>query len=190
MFFAVSLLVCLALIGLDQVIKHLVIVYLKPVPFVDVIPHVLRFRYIENRGAIFGSFSNQTVVLTVFSTVLLIGSVLYFVKNRNKSKFINVCLIMMISGGIGNIIDRIRLQYVVDFIEPTFVNFAVFNFADCLITVGAFALFFYLLRDMILEYKKPKSGAVSESSASESASPAAEPEVADTPAQTDNDGND
>ena len=188
MFFAVSLLVCLALIGLDQVIKHLVIVYLKPVPFVDVIPHVLRFRYIENRGAIFGSFSNQTVVLTVFSAILLIGSVLYFIKNRNKSKFINVCLIMMISGGIGNIIDRIRLQYVVDFIEPTFVNFAVFNFADCLITVGAFALFFYLLRDVILDYKKSKSNP--QSTASENAAPAEETEAADTPAQTDSDGND
>ena len=62
----------------------------------------------------------------------------------------------MISGGIGNVIDRIRLHYVVDYIEPVFVNFAVFNFADCLITVGAFALIFYLILDLIKDFKKTK----------------------------------
>ena len=62
----------------------------------------------------------------------------------------------MISGGIGNIIDRIRLHYVVDFVEPLFVNFAVFNFADCLITVGAFALIFYLIVDLVKDSKKQK----------------------------------
>jgi signal peptidase II len=65
----------------------------------------------------------------------------------------------MISGGIGNIIDRIRLHYVVDYIEPLFVNFAVFNFADCLITVGAFALIFYLIYDLIKDTKKSKNTA-------------------------------
>lgn len=190
MFYAVSLLVCLALIGIDQIIKHLVIEYLKPVPFIDVIPHVLRFRYIENRGAIFGSFSNQTVILTVFSVILLVGSVLYFVRNRNKSKFVNVCLVMMISGGIGNLIDRIHQQYVVDFIELLFVHFAVFNFADCLITVGAFALFFYLLRDVILDYKKQKTKPTSDTSASDNTKLAEETEEANPPAEGDNDGND
>ena len=63
----------------------------------------------------------------------------------------------MISGGIGNIIDRIRLHYVVDYIEPLFVNFAVFNFADCLITVGAFLLIFYLIFDLVKDSKKNKN---------------------------------
>lgn len=62
----------------------------------------------------------------------------------------------MVSGGIGNIIDRIRLKYVVDFIEPLFVDFAVFNFADCLITVGAFTLIGYLIYDMVKEAKQQK----------------------------------
>ena len=63
----------------------------------------------------------------------------------------------MISGGIGNIIDRIRLHYVVDYIEPTFINFAVFNFADCLITVGAFVLMIYLVVDIIKDEKNIKA---------------------------------
>ena len=62
----------------------------------------------------------------------------------------------MVSGGIGNIIDRIRLRYVVDFIEPVFVDFAVFNFADCLITVGAFTLIGYLIYDIIKDAKNQK----------------------------------
>ena len=78
------------------------------------------------------------------------------VKNKDKNKLVNICLLFMISGGIGNIIDRIRLHYVVDYIEPLFVDFAVFNFADCLITVGAFVLIFYLIYDLIKDTKKSK----------------------------------
>ena len=151
-----AILLCLALVGADQIIKLLVINYLKPIQYVDVIEGVLRFRYIENTGAIFGSFATHTVVLTIFSVILLGVTIFFLVTNKNKSKFVNICLLFMISGGIGNIIDRIRLHYVVDFVEPLFVNFAVFNFADCLITVGAFALIFYLIVDLVKDSKKQK----------------------------------
>lgn len=147
---------CIALVCVDQGIKLVVIEYLKPVEYVDFIDNVLRFRYVENTGAVFGSFATHTVFLTVFSVVLLGIVIVYLIKNKNQSKFITVCLLLMISGGVGNIIDRIRLKYVVDFIEPLFVDFAVFNFADCLITVGAFALIFYLIFDLIRDYKKEK----------------------------------
>jgi signal peptidase II len=62
----------------------------------------------------------------------------------------------MVAGGIGNIIDRIRLHFVVDYIEPTFIDFAVFNFADCLITVGAFVLMIYLVIDIVKDEKTKK----------------------------------
>lgn len=151
-----AILLCFALVGVDQIIKLLVINYLKPIQYVDIIEGVLRFRYVENTGAIFGSFSTHTVMLTVFSLILLGFTIFFLVTNKNKSKFVNICLLFMISGGIGNIIDRIRLHYVVDFIEPLFVNFAVFNFADCLITVGAFALIIYLIIDLVNDSKKQK----------------------------------
>lgn len=151
-----AILLCLALVSADQIIKLLVINYLKPIQYIDVIEGVLRFRYVENTGAVFGSFATHTVILTVFSVVLLGFTIFFLVTNKNKSKFVNVCLLFMISGGIGNIIDRIRLHYVVDFVEPLFVNFAVFNFADCLITVGAFALIIYLIVDLIKDGKKQK----------------------------------
>ncbi len=150
----VSVLICITLIGIDQISKLLAINYLSSVEYVDVIKNVLRLRYVENTGAIFGSFASHTVVLTVFSAILLIFTIVYLVENKDKSKFINICLLLMISGGIGNIIDRIRLNYVVDFIEPVFVDFAVFNFADCLITVGAFSIIIYLCIDLIKDIKK------------------------------------
>ena len=151
-----AILLCISLVGIDQLIKFLVINYLKPVQYIDIIDGILRFRYVENTGAIFGSFSTHTVVLTVFSIILLGFTIFFLITNKNKNKLVNICLLLMISGGIGNIIDRIRLHYVVDFIEPLFVNFAVFNFADCLITVGAFALIIYLIYDLVKDSKKSK----------------------------------
>lgn len=151
---------CVGLVGLDQLIKYLVIENLKPIEYFDVIENVLRFRYVENTGAVFGSFSTHTVLLTVISVVLIAFVLFYLYKNKDQSKFVSICLLLMISGGIGNVIDRIRLHYVVDFIEVLFVDFAVFNFADCLITVGAFALIIYLIIDLVKDTKKQKSNSV------------------------------
>lgn len=147
---------CVILVAIDQGIKFLVIEYLKPIEYFDVIDGILRFRYVENSGAIFGSFATYTLVLTVFSLVLLGFTIYFLVTNKSKSKFVNFCLLLMVSGGIGNIIDRIRLHYVVDYIEPLFVDFAVFNFADCLITVGAAMLIVYLISDIIKDSKRSK----------------------------------
>lgn len=149
--------ICALLIGTDQFTKYLVVEYLKEKEQFVVIENVLSFRYVENTGAVFGSFAAHTIVLTVVSIILIGVVIFYLLKNKNQSKFINICLLLMISGGIGNVIDRIRLKYVIDFIEPLFVNFAVFNFADCLITVGAFALMFYLIIDLVKDFKNSKS---------------------------------
>lgn len=152
-----AILFCAFFVGADQIIKLIVINYLQPIQYIDVIDGILRFRYVENTGAIFGSFATHTTVLTIFSLVLLGFTLFFLITNKNKSKFVNICLLLMISGGIGNIMDRIRLKYVVDFIEPLFVDFAVFNFADCLITVGAFALIIYLIVDLVKDTKKEKT---------------------------------
>jgi signal peptidase II len=144
----------LSLVGIDQLIKYFVIEYLKPIGVYEFIEGFIQFRYVENTGAVFGSFSTHTALLTVVSIILLIVTVYFLVSQKNKSKLVNLTLLLMISGGIGNIIDRIRLHYVVDYIEPVFVDFAVFNFADCLITVGAFVLMIYLVVDIIKDSKK------------------------------------
>ena len=152
-----AILFVLSLVGVDQLIKYFVIEYLKPIGVFEFIKGFIRFRYVENTGAVFGSFASHTAVLTVVSIILLIVTVYFLVSQKNKSKLVSVTLLLMIAGGIGNIIDRIRLHFVVDYIEPTFIDFAVFNFADCLITVGAFVLMFYLIIDIVKEEKHKKS---------------------------------
>ena len=148
--------ICALLVAIDQGIKFLVIEYLKPIEYLEVLDGILRLRYVENTGAVFGSFAAHTLVLTIFSIILLSVTIYFLVTNKSKSKFVNFCLLLMVSGGIGNIIDRIRLHYVVDYIEPLFVDFAVFNFADCLITVGAAMLIVYLIADIVKESKHVK----------------------------------
>lgn len=152
-----SVIFVLSLVGIDQIIKYFVIEYLKPLGVAEFIEGFIRFRYVENTGAVFGSFSTHTALLTVISIILLGVTIYFLVSQKNKSKLVTFTLLLMIAGGIGNIIDRIRLHYVVDYIEPTFMNFAVFNFADCLITVGAFVLMIYLIVDIIKDSKNSKS---------------------------------
>lgn len=146
----------LSLVGIDQLIKYFVIEYLKPIGVFELIDGFIRLRYVENTGAVFGSFSSHTAVLTVVSIILLIVTIYFLVSQKNKSKLVSLTLLLMIAGGIGNIIDRIRLHFVVDYIEPTFIDFAVFNFADCLITVGAFVLMIYLVIDIVKDEKTKK----------------------------------
>ena len=146
----------LSLVGIDQIIKYFIIEYLKPIGVFELIEGFIRLRYVENTGAVFGSFSSHTAVLTVVSIILLIVTVYFLVSQKNKSKLVSFTLLLMIAGGIGNIIDRIRLHFVVDYIEPLFIDFAVFNFADCLITVGAFVLMIYLVIDIVKDEKTKK----------------------------------
>ncbi len=152
-----AIIICGALVSADQIIKYFVVQYLMPIQYIDIINGFLRFRYVENSGAIFGSFSSHTGLLTIFSVILVVAVIVIIATKKSKSRFADFCLLLMVAGGLGNIIDRIRLGYVVDFIEPVFVDFAVFNFADCLITVGAFSLIIYLIVDLIKEIKKEKA---------------------------------
>lgn len=154
------------MVVLDQLIKYAICFYLvlsivvnlQPILIYELIPGVFRLRYVENTGAIFGSFSGAVVILTIFSSILVAVTLYLLLSKKITSKYIFVCLLLMASGGAGNLVDRIRLGYVIDYFEPTFFEFAVFNFADCLITVGAFMLILYLVRDIISDSKKKKNG--------------------------------
>lgn len=142
---------------LDQLIKYAVTLYLQPILIYDLVPGFFRLRYVQNTGAIFGSFSGSTLILTIFSALLVAATFYLLVTKRITSKYVFACLLMMASGGVGNLIDRIRLGYVVDYLEPTFLDFAVFNFADCLITVGAVMLITYLICDTFRVSKNKKA---------------------------------
>ncbi len=154
MFQAVSIIVIAVLTVIDQLTKHIAVMTVKVNGPVEFLFGSFQFRYVENTGAAFSSFSDNTLVLAVLTSVILAGCLILLFSKRIKSMFMNVCLLLVVSGGLGNVIDRFRLGFVVDFIEPLFIDFAVFNFADCCITVGAFMMIAYEIYELIREQKK------------------------------------
>jgi len=141
----------------DFLTKLLAISQLKgqedSVPFVR---GVLRFTYEENRGAAFGILANHRWVFMVFSVIAIVLIVIYLVR-RDPPLTLFLSLSLILSGGIGNMIDRTFRGFVVDFIEFYLFSFPVFNVADCLVVVGAGLLVFWLIRDTVREQKKKKN---------------------------------
>ena len=143
--------------AVDQLIKVAVLgSSLAEGELFTVIGGFLQLRYVENTGAAFSLFEDKTVLLSVFSgLVMLVGFYLIFA-HKIKSKVMLVSVVMIMGGGLGNLIDRVMRHFVVDYIEVLFIDFPVFNFADCFITVGEFILIGYLIWDIVRDFKKGK----------------------------------
>lgn len=126
---------------------------------ISIIPKILNLKYVENTGAAFGILSSKPLLITIFNILILIILTIYVlinIKDFYKSRYL-FSIILIISGGFGNIIDRMINGYVTDYFEFSFIYFPVFNFADIFITVGAFLLIVKLLMDFIKENKKDES---------------------------------
>lgn len=143
-------------IALDQLTKWLVVTFLKPIDTVPIIRGVLQLNYETNPGAAFGMLSDNRWVFMIVSTIAIIAMAFYLFSGLSEGKLAGVALAMLISGGIGNMIDRVALGYVVDFIDFCLINFAVFNGADSFVCVGAGLLVLALIFDMIDEKYKDK----------------------------------
>ncbi|MCR4925619.1 MAG: signal peptidase II [Clostridiales bacterium] len=156
MFQALCLIVIALLAVIDQLIKIIMEVWLKPIGSSGVIKGFISFAYLQNRGAAFGVLQNGTVILSIITFIVIIAGIYLVAFNKIKSKFECISISLVISGGLGNLIDRVFRGYVVDFIKTDFMDFPVFNFADCLITVGACMLVGYLIYSLIKEYKEKK----------------------------------
>lgn len=152
----VSLAVIAVLTAADQLIKYFVVTYLKPIGEKLIIPGVLRFTYVENDGAMMGLFGGKAQVMMWITVVIIAVLLVILLLKKIKFGFNYCCLVAIIAGGIGNLIDRFRLGFVVDYIDVLFVKFYVFNFADCLITVGAFLIIGYQIYEIIRETKGKK----------------------------------
>ena len=156
-----------AVVLLDQLTKWLVVKYLMPAGSIPLIDGVLHLTYVENTGAAFGMMKDKRWIFMVVSTVAIIIIIVIIAKYARKNVFETVTVSMMLGGGIGNMIDRIRLGYVIDFIDVRLINFAVFNVADSFVTVGALLLIVCLVRELVLE-KKEKGAAACAAGAKES----------------------
>ena len=141
---------------LDQLTKLLAVIYLQGEASFPLWRDVLHFTYAENRGAAFGMLSNQRWIFMVVSSIAIVGLMIFLFCAPPKSRFVRISLSMIVGGGIGNMIDRILLGYVIDFIDFTLIDFAIFNVADSFVTVGAFMLMGYLILDMVKDYRKER----------------------------------
>lgn len=137
----------LVLLAFDQFTKYLAIVRLKGSdPFV-LIHGVLEFDYLENRGSAFGMLQNQKIFLLCVG-VVFVSVICYFlfkIPAQNKYIWLHLLFTLIVAGGIGNMIDRFRFSFVVDFISFVLIHFPVFNVADCYIVIGTILLFLLFL---------------------------------------------
>ena len=153
----IDLVIVFVLLALDQFTKQLAIEYLKDKPARVIIKNVFELNYLENHGSAFGMLQNQKFFL-IFVGVLFMGIVLFFLlKLPENKKFypVHVCLSAVIAGGIGNMIDRIRFDHVVDFFSFVLINFPIFNVADCYIVVAItilFILFIFVFKEEDLDF--------------------------------------
>ena len=131
----------------DQLTKHLAVVRLKNQAAYNLINGILEFNYLENRGAAFGVLQNQKYFF-VFVALIFIGVIVFVlikVPAQKKYYSLNILLVMIAAGAVGNMIDRVRYDYVVDFIYLVCIQFPIFNVADIYVTTATVILVFQIL---------------------------------------------
>ena len=133
------------IVAADQVTKYLTVLYIPSLGVQPLIPGLLQISYVQNTGAAFSSFEGQqwlfALIFVVFTGLIFYE---YFKKPMGFTTFERWCIAAIYGGGLGNMIDRVRLGYVVDMIETTFMDFPVFNVADYFITCGCVLLMVHL----------------------------------------------
>lgn len=134
------------LVAADQITKLLISSNFEVGESVHIIDGLLDFTYVQNRGAAFGMFADQRWVFLIATVALLAAIIILWAKGFITHITGTIAAVLIVAGGVGNMIDRILLGYVVDFIDisPLF-SFAVFNVADCCVCIGAVFLAIYIL---------------------------------------------
>lgn len=144
------------LVGFDQWSKAWVLSKLPAGEAVTVLPDLLQFRYVRNTGAAFSLLSGRTAFLTVVTALILVFAVVLLFTGRVRGRADRIAVLLLVAGGLGNLIDRVARHFVVDFIEVLFTNFAVFNFADICVTTGAVLLILSTLWAFVRDLRSPQ----------------------------------
>ncbi len=133
-----------ALVALDQIVKYLVRANIPLGGNLPFIPYLLDLTYVQNTGAAFSLLNSHTWLLTLISAVVVAAMCWLIVKGFFKNALGRWAAALVLAGGMGNLIDRVLLGYVTDMFQTVFMDFAVFNVADCCITIGVPLLFLYV----------------------------------------------
>lgn len=143
-------------IVLDQISKWLIATTFELHESVPILKDVLHLTYVHNKGAAFGMLADQRWIFLVISSVTILAVGAYLFLGHCEGVLNGISLSMIVSGGIGNMIDRTVLGYVVDFIDFTLIDFAVFNIADSFVCVGAALLCISLIGETRRELRAEK----------------------------------
>mgnify|MGYP002509544814 FL=1 len=136
-----------ALVAIDQLTKYAAVQNLKDKPAIPLIDKILELSYLENRGAAFGLLQNQKVFFVLVAVIFLCVIFYVLLKAPGEKKYdkLNLLLVIIASGAVGNLIDRLRADYVVDFIYIVLIDFPIFNVADMYVTFSAALLVIQVL---------------------------------------------
>ena len=146
------------LVGVDQITKYFITNNMALYSSIPIIPDVLEIHYIQNRGAVWGILQGRQIIFYIFTGFAMILGCWFYMRCSKVQKFraMRALDVLIMAGGMGNFIDRIRFQYVIDFIYFKLIDFPVFNIADCYVTIGLFCLSYLL----IFKYKEEELEAI------------------------------
>lgn len=122
---------------IDQLSKYLTVIYLKPIKSYPLITNIFHLTYAENTGAAFSILRDKQLLLIILTLIIIIALLFYLIRNLKTDQiFLKLPLSLIIGGALGNLIDRVRLNYVVDMLDFTLINYPVFNMADVFVVSG------------------------------------------------------
>lgn len=139
--------VIVALIALDQWVKFEIVKNIQLGEVKPFIPKIVSLTYLRNTGAAFSILENQQWLFAVITLVVIGAAIWYLSKHIKGSVWLLSALSLIIAGGIGNFIDRMRQGFVVDMFQLDFINFAIFNVADSYLTIGVLVLIVMMLKE-------------------------------------------
>ena len=135
------------LIVLDQLVKWTIVSNIKLGEVKGFIPSIMSLTYLQNTGAAFSILENQQWFFTIITLLVIGGAIWYLIKNIKGSFWLISGLTLIIAGGLGNFIDRLRQGFVVDMFQVDFINFAVFNVADTYLTFGVLIMLLVIIKE-------------------------------------------
>jgi signal peptidase II len=135
------------LIVLDQLVKWAIVSNIKLGEVKGFIPSIMSLTYLQNTGAAFSILENQQWLFTIITLLVIGGAIWYLIKNIKGSFWLISGLTLIIAGGLGNFIDRLRQGFVVDMFQVDFINFAVFNVADTYLTFGVLIMLLVIVKE-------------------------------------------
>ena len=146
------------LVGFDQFTKYLAVEHLRNQNPLVLIKGVFELLYLENRGAAFGMFQNKQIIFVIGAIIILIAGLYFWQKMPWSPKYLplRIVCVLICAGAIGNLIDRLSRNYVVDFFYFKLIDFPVFNVADIYVTVACFLfiiLLFFFYKEEDLSFK-------------------------------------